>query len=393
MGTFSFTFALPTRIIFGAHAFERSVGPETRRLGKRAFVVTGRSSAEKSGLLDAAVKLLEAEKVRCRVFSGIEPNPTVESAHRGAAQLKNFGADVVVAIGGGSVIDAAKAIGVAAVAGGGIQKYFGAGKVPAPNMPLVAAPTTSGTGSEVTQYSVISDPEAGTKNLIKSMNICPTTAIVDPVLAMGMPPELAAASGIDALSHAVESYVCAVAQPVTDLVNIEAVSLIAKHLPASVNLQGDYDSRCMMAYAALLGGIGINNSGTGLAHLISFPLTADYGIPHGVATGLVLPYVMEFNLPANYTKFARIARAMGEDTTGLSVADAAKMSVSAVKRLLRDVRFPASLAGFGVEDKKIKEYAPALLADKGRIANNPRVPRVEDIVTVCMKAKDIGTTA
>ena len=386
----SFSFNLPTKIIFGPNTFEERLGEEARKLGKKTIIVTGRSSTRKSGVLDKAEEILQEEGILYSVFNKIEPNPSVEMIHTGAELAREFRPDFLLGLGGGSALDAAKAIGIIYTQGGRISDYYGVEKVKEPILPVIACPTTSGTGSEVTKYSNINDNKAKTKNLINSINICPAVAIVDPNLTLSMPPELTAVSGVDALTHVIESYVCTFSQPLTDLINLEAISIIASYLPTAVNLQRDLEAHYMMSYAALLGGIAINNAGTGIAHGLSFPLTANHGIPHGVATGLLLPYVMEFNMPSNYPKFANIAEALGENTDGLSIYEAAELSVEAVKRLLRSIRFPRNLAEFGLKDESIKEYAATLMANPQKLANNPRMPRMEDIIEICKKAKDIG---
>ncbi|MFH1539166.1 MAG: iron-containing alcohol dehydrogenase [bacterium] len=387
---FTFCFDLPTRIIFCENGFRENLGLEAARFGRRALIVTGRSSAKKSGVLELAESALSEKKVEYEIFDKIEPNPTEPTVGKGTDLLKKFKADCIIAIGGGSPIDAAKAIGVVATFGGKASDYFGAGTVPGRILPLIAAPTTAGTGSEVTRYSVISVPGKKQKAVIVSANIAPHVAIVDPILTRSMPQPLTAATGVDALSHAVESLACSFASPMTEMVNLEAASIIAEALPVSANLQGDVEAHCKMSYAALLAGIGINNAGTGIAHGLSLPLTAEYGIPHGVAVGLLLPHVMEFNMPARRREFAALAEAMGECTDGLALAEAAELSVGAVRRLLRDVRFPVSLKEFGVETKTIKQVAKKILAEPIKLANNPRMPTEKDLIDICLKARDTG---
>lgn len=385
-----FDFNLPTKIIFGSGTFESRLGSESKKLGKKAVVVTGRSSTKKSGILDMTEDILKQEKIDFDVYDQVEPNPSITTIHDGAEFTKKAKADFLIAIGGGSPLDAAKAIGIILSQGGRISDYFGVEKVVKTIPPLIAVPTTAGTGAEVTKYSNINDGEKKTKNLINSINICPKVAIVDPELTLTMSPELTAISGVDALTHVVESYVCTFSQPLTEVLNLEAIRIIGEYLPTSVNLQMDREAHVMMSYASLIGGITINNAGTGIAHGLSFPLTANYNIPHGVATGLLLPYVMEFNIPANMSKFARIAEAMGEDVYGLSKSEAAQLSIKAVKRLLMDVNFPKSLREFGVQDEKIEIFAKELMANPQKLANNPRMPLLEDVISICKKAKDVG---
>ena len=388
--SFKFDFNLKTKIIFGAGTYEARLGEEASKLGEKTIIVTGRTSTKRTGLLDKTCKILEKAGIKYKIYDKVEPNPSIETIHAGADLAKEFEPDFLIGLGGGSPIDASKAIGIIYTLGGHISDYFGVEKVKKPIIPILASPTTSGTGAEVTKYSNINDNKAKTKNLINSLNICPAVAIVDPTLTLTMPPKLAAISGIDALTHVVESYVCTFSQPLTELINLEAIRIIGKYLPISVNLQRDVEAHYWMSYASLLGGITINNAGTGIAHGLSFPLTANYRVPHGVATGLLLPYVMEFNMPTNYEKFAKIAEALGVRVEGLSTIEAAERSVSAVKRLMRDIGFPKSLAEYGVEDDKIKEFAENLMANVQKLANNPRMPTTEDIIHICKMAKDVG---
>lgn len=388
--SFTFHFNLPTKIIFGTHTFQTKLAEEAQKLGKKTVIVTGKSHVIKSGLLEKTGEILRNKGIKYAAFSEVEPNPSTVTIHKGAEFAKNFGAEFLIAIGGGSTLDAAKAIGIIVTQGGKISDYYGVEKVQKPNLPLIAIPTTSGTGSEVTKYSNINDNQKKTKNLINSINICPTTAIVDPLLTLTMPPKLTAISGIDALTHVAESYVCTFSQPLTELLNLEAIRIIAEYLPTSVNLQNDHKAHYMMSYAALIGGITINNAGTGIAHGLSFPLTANYKIPHGVATGLLLPYVMEFNMPTNFKKFAKIAENMGEDIWGLSTTEAAELSVTAVKKLLQAIKFPKNLAAFGVKDEDLEKFAETLMANPQKLANNPRMPETEDITRILKRARDIG---
>lgn len=366
------------------------MGSESKKLGKKAVIVTEKSSTKKSGILDRTEDILKREKIDFEVYDQVEPNPSIATIHDGVEFARKVKADFLIAIGGGSPLDAAKAMGIILSQGGRISDYFGVEKVLKTIPPLIAVPTTAGTGAEVTKYSNINDGEKKTKNLINSINICPKVAIVDPELTLTMSPELTAISGVDALTHVVESYVCTFSQPLTEVLNLEAIRIIGEYLPTSVNLQMDREAHVMMSYASLIGGITINNAGTGIAHGLSFPLTANYNIPHGVATGLLLPYVMEFNIPANMSKFARIAEAMGEDVYGLSKSEAAQLSIKAVKQLLMDVNFPKSLREFDVHDEKIEIFAKELMANPQKLANNPRMPRLEDIISICKKAKDVG---
>lgn len=388
---YSFKFALPTRIIFGVHEYENSLGSEAEKLGRRCLIVTGPNINSKTDYIRTAETILKERGIACEVFDQVEDNPSNVTIEKGHKLYRKMKAEFILGVGGGSPLDAAKAVGILESNGGKISDYFGVEKVTKPNVPVICAPTTSGTGAEVTKYSNINVPGEKTKNLINSINICPTVAIVDPTLTLSMPPGVAAVSGVDALTHVVESYTCTFTQPITEMINIEAIKIIAHYLPQAVTLQNDFMAHVMMSYASMLGGMAINNAGTGIAHGLSFPLTAHYGVPHGVATGILLPYVMEFNMPTNYAKFAKIAEAMGENIEGLTVQEAAELAPLAVKRLFHSIDFkPRSLAVFKVTDAQIKKYAENLMSQKQKLANNPRMPDFDDIVRIAQLGRDIG---
>lgn len=388
---YSFKFHLPTKIVFGVHEYENSLGPEALKLGKRCLIVTGKIINSKTEYIRVAEIILKNAGIAYEIFDEVENNPSSDTIEKGHKAYQKMKADFIIGIGGGSPLDAAKAIGILESNGGKISDYFGVEKVTRPNVPVICVPTTSGTGAEVTKYSNINVKKEKSKNLINSFNICPTVAILDPTLTLSMPPSVAAVSGVDALTHVVESYICTFSQPLTEMVNLEAINIIANYLPMSVTLQNDFMAHVMMSYASMLGGIAINNAGTGIAHGLSFPLTANYGVPHGVATGILLPYVLEFNMPTNYAKFAKIAEAMGENIDGLSVAEAAEMAPFAVKRLLHAINFkPRSLEEYKITDAQIKKYAENLMSQKQKLANNPRMPEFEDIVKIMQDARDIG---
>lgn len=388
---YSFKFHLPTKIVFGVHEYENSLGAEALKLGKRCLIVTGKIINSKTDYIRIAEAILQNAGIAYEIFDDVENNPSSDTIEKGHKAYQKMKADFIIGIGGGSPLDAAKAIGILESNGGKISDYFGVEKVTKPNVPVICVPTTSGTGAEVTKYSNINVKKEKSKNLINSFNICPTVAILDPILTLSMPSSVAAVSGIDALTHVVESYICTFSQPLTEMVNLEAIKIIANYLPMSVTLQNDFMAHVMMSYASMLGGIAINNAGTGIAHGLSFPLTANYGVPHGVATGILLPYVLEFNMPTNYAKFAKIAEAMGENIDGLSVAEAAELAPFAVKRLLNSINFkPRSLEEYKITDAQIKKYAENLMSQKQKLANNPRMPEFEDIVKIVQDARDIG---
>lgn len=351
----SFQFIHMTKVVAGPGS-AGTVGEELRGLGvSRALIVTDRG-VEGAGLLDALVEGLGRSEVGHEVFAEVEPNPLAATVERGAERARQTGCDGVVAIGGGSPIDCAKLVAVIAKSGGGVRDYEGFDLVPEPPLPLVAVPTTIGTGSEVTRGAVITDPERRLKMVAVSPLLFPRVAVLDPRLLEKLPPPVTAATGMDSLTQALEGYVSRNASPISDALNLEALRLIAENLRPAV-ARNDLDALATMQIATTMQGIGFHNAGLGLVHAMSNTVGGIFGTPHGVTNAVILPHVMEFNLVANPAKFARIAEAMGEPVDGLSTRAAAERAVAAVRVLAADVQIPPTLADLGVTADAIPEMA------------------------------------
>jgi len=377
--TKTYAIHMSPRILFGAGTVQR-VGEELAGLGvPHALVVTDK------GLLQTAVpaavmKSLEAAGVKWTLFGDVEPNPSIQTVEKGAALFREFGCSGIVAVGGGSPIDAAKGIGILVTSGGPMREYFTGKKVERPLPPLVAVPTTCGTGSEVTQFAVITDTERHFKLGIGSPFNLPRVAVVDPSLLVQLPARLVASTGMDALCHAIESYTNDVAQPVSDALNLHAIQLIATHLrPAVAN--GNLHDLSGMAMASMLAGMGFNNTRTTLVHAMSHAVTGHAQVPHGVANAILLPHVLEFNLIGNPEKHADIAAALGEDTDGLSSMDAARRAVQAVRELAGDIGVPRTLGEVGVAEALFDRMADDAMKSGG-IALNARRPGRQDVLRI-----------
>ena len=350
-------YRVPPLIVYGCGAVER-VGVETARLGGRALLVCGRSAARQSGLLGRVQKLLEAAGVAVTVYDQVEPEPSNATVDRGAALARSCGAEVIVGLGGGSPCDVARAIaGLVGLGGEHIRDYEGPGAKPVdrPALPLVAVTTTSGTASEITQVAVIKDPERNLKFGMKSAYWVAAVAIVDPELTLGAPPELTARTGIDALTHALEGYVSTKATVVTDATALRAIGLVGRHLRRAVAEGSDLEAREGMSMASLLAGMAFANCGVGAVHALVHPVGARYGVPHGVACGIFLPYVMELNLPAVEAKMADIADALEPGNRE------GRDAPNAVRRLLSDVGLPQTLAEVGVTEEALAEMVPGTM--------------------------------
>jgi alcohol dehydrogenase class IV len=287
------------------------------------------------------------------------------------------GVDGVVAVGGGSPIDAGKMVALLAQHGGVTADYEGVGLVPGPTLPLVALPTTVGTGSEVTRGAVITDTDKNAKMVVVSPHVFPRVAILDPTLLEKLPPHITAATGMDSLTQAIEAYVSRGANPIADALNLAALRAISDHLRLAV-ARNDPEALAVMQVATTMQGIGFHNAGLGLVHAMSNTVGGAFGTPHGVTNAIILPHVMAFNVAADPVRFATVAEAMGEPIGNLSIRDAADRAVQAVRRLSRDVGIPETLGKIGVDPEAIPLLARAA-ATAIDAPTNPRHFTVEDI--------------
>ncbi|MCG0278506.1 MAG: iron-containing alcohol dehydrogenase [Thermanaeromonas sp.] len=381
----SFTFQLKTTVCFGP-GVASSIGEKVRSYSaKKAFIVTDQGVV-KAGLLEQIQKPLNEMGVKAVIFDEVEPDPGLETVHRCASRFKETGCDTILAVGGGSPIDTAKGARILVENGGHIREYAGVNKVPKPsNIPLIAVPTTSGTGSEVTVFAVLSDWENNIKITISSPYLAPELALVDPLLTITAPPSVTAASGIDALAHAIETYVSTMAQPPAEALALRAIEVIGKSLRTAVANGNDREARINMSLGSLLAGMAFNNSLLGLTHSIGAALSGHAHVSHGVAIGLLLPHVMEFNAMARLEKFRDIAVALGEDVAGLSLREAALKAIKAVRELIEDIALPRRLREVGVSEDMIEGIAKDAMGH-GMLRVNPRKPTEKDIMDILAKA-------
>ena len=374
-----FMFQHVTKVVSGPGS-SRQVAAELAGLGaSRVMVVTDRGVAG-AGLLAGLLAGLEAAGLPHEVFDGIEPNPAAATVDRATAAARAGGVDAVVAVGGGSSIDGGKMVALLARHGGTTADYAGVGpdKVPGPTLPLVAVPTTVGTGSEVTRGAVITDTTKNTKMVVISPHILPRVAVLDPELLTRLPAHITAATGMDSLTQAIEAYVSRGANPVTDALNLAALRAIARHLRLAV-ARNEPEAMAAMQVATTMQGIGFHNAGLGLVHAMSNTVGGAFGTPHGVTNAIILPHVMAFNVAADPERFAVVAEAMGEPVDGLSARAAADRGVAAVRQLSRDIGIPETLGEIGVDPAAIPELAQAA-ALANDAPTNPRGFTVQDIV-------------
>ncbi|WP_216367944.1 iron-containing alcohol dehydrogenase family protein [Oceanidesulfovibrio marinus] len=371
-----FIFQIPPRIVFGP-GYVQKVGEEAKRFGSTAMVVTGRTATTRSGALDAVVASLEAAGLAVVKFAEVESDPSVAIVEKGAALAREKGVDVLVALGGGSPMDAAKGMAILMTNEGSIAKYEKEQPANA-GAPIIAVPTTAGTASEITRFTVITDPEARIKMLITFPGIIPRVAVLDPELTVSMPPAITAATGMDALTHAMEAYISLRGNALTAVQALEAIELIGDNLVRAVMNGADMEARQNMLLGQMLAGFAFSNASVALVHSMSRPLGAHFGIPHGTANAMLLPPVMAFNRPACTDKMARVAMALGEPVEGLSLREASLVAVEALDALFMETGLPRRLSKFGVTESSIPALAKDALAS-GSTANNPRVPTQDEI--------------
>ncbi|MBC7319873.1 iron-containing alcohol dehydrogenase [bacterium] len=381
MKNLNFIFSIPTLIIFGCGCI-KEIGKKIKELGGSKVIIVTDKGIVSSGLVEDVKTVLSNECIGFTIFDEVEPNPLDTTVERGADIAIREGCDAVIGIGGGSSMDSAKAIAMRVTnREGTILDYVGINKVKNIPLPIIAVPTTSGTASELTIFSVLTDSRDMTKISIGSDLLTPKVAICDPVLTSSMPPSVTAMTGMDALTHAIESYVTTVATPVTKALALESIKLIANNLRKAVARGEDIQARENMLLASLLAGMSFRHTRLGIAHALAMPLGSwDIRLPHGLANALVLPYVIEFNLPGNLESYAEIAVAMGE-LPGGTLRETALKSVKAVKELIRDIGLPKNLKSVGVRREDFDRIAEEAMKS-GNLAVNPRVCKKEDLISI-----------
>lgn len=377
-----FEFILPTRIRFG-EGISGKLAYEIKQMGHNKPMIVTDQGLIKAGVVDAVIESLKKEQMEYAIFDRIEPNPrdiTVQKAYEAAVE---YGADVLVAVGGGSSIDTAKAVGVLMTHGGLINEYEGLGKIKKPICDLIAIPTTVGTGSEVTFWSVITDTKKHYKMSIGSPFLAAKLALVDPNLVESLPPAVTAATGMDALTHAIEGYTCRLAEPITDACGIYAIEMITSNIQNAVNGR-DKEAKANMLIGSLIAGLCFGNSDIAAVHCMGEALGGLYDTPHGVAMAILLPYVMDYNYSSDCEKFARIANAMGQKTEGICQEEAAQKAVNAVHQLNRELKMP-KLRDIGIREKDLPELAKRACVNVST-DSNPRKVTEQDFLHIFQKA-------
>jgi choline dehydrogenase len=384
------SFSIPTVMKHGLGAVA-ALGQEARALGMQRPLLVTDAGIVRAGLLDRAAEPLRAARLDYAVFDRVAPNPPIALVDEGADLYRRERCNGVIGFGGGSSMDAAKAIGVVAANGGSILDYEWADPQPIEQRipPTICVPTTAGTGSEVTLWAVITDPQRKIKfNVGGTPAIGAWLALIDPELTLDLPPSVTAGTGMDALAHAIECYTCAYAQPLPDAVALHAMEYVGQYLRVAFAQGHNAEARYKMSMAAMLGALAYGTESAGAAHAMSQSAGGVHDVPHGALTARLLGPVMEYNYMGEPQKFARIAQALGEDTRGLSVWQAAEKAVEAVYRLTADVEIP-TLQELGFCEDEIPMLAEIAYKDPQTIGN-PRDLSLESYVKIYRRAFDLG---
>ncbi|MCM1566333.1 MAG: iron-containing alcohol dehydrogenase [Dehalobacter sp.] len=354
--------------------------------GTKALIVCDPFLAKLAGgPVEKVVASLKESGIDYAIFADVHPNPRDTDVAAGFDAYKKANADILVSVGGGSAHDCAKGIGIAATHPGKLIDYAGIEELTNATIPLVAVNTTAGTGSEVTRHCVITDTSTKIKFVIVSWRNLPLVSINDPELHLMKPPGLTAATGMDALTHAVECYVTLAANPTTDAVAAGAIKLISNNLRRAVSYGQDIEARTNMAHASVLAGMAFNNAGLGYVHAMAHQLGGLLDMAHGVANAILLPHVERWNLPCNLKKFGEIAEMMGENIQGLSPSAAANKAIDAIVQLSEDVGIPSGLRQLGVKDEDLAPMAKQAMLD-GNAGCNPRVGTEKDLLQIFQAA-------
>lgn len=380
-----FVLRMTPHVRFGRGAV-RDLPEGVRELGGSRVLVVSDRGVQKAGITDRLVEMLESEGLDVFVFSDVVPEPPVYVGDNATQMAKDVGADIIVGVGGGSAMDVAKAVSVLVTNGGKVEDYQGVNKVPSKGLPKIVIPTTAGTGSEVTWTAVFSNPEKKTKGGINSPYLYPDLAILDPELTLSLPPLITASTGLDAFTHAIESFIGKAATPITKMFSLTAMDLIYNNITKAVLSPDDIDARENMLYGSFLAGVALSNAGVGAVHAMAYPLGAVYNIPHGAANSILLPYVMDFNKDVCVDEFRDIAYIMGEKVDMMSRWEVTSAVVNNLHLLKEAIGLDMTLSMLGVEWEKIPELAQAALRVDRPIANNPRLITKDDIIQIYEEA-------
>ncbi|ECE6014551.1 L-threonine dehydrogenase [Salmonella enterica subsp. diarizonae] len=362
------TFFIPSVNVIGADSLKDTMNTMAEYGFRRTLIVTDAMLA-KLGMAGDIQKALQERDIFSVIYDGTQPNPTTSNVAAGLKLLKENGCDSVISLGGGSPHDCAKGIALVAANGGDIRDYEGVDRSAKPQLPMIAINTTAGTASEMTRFCIITDEERHIKMAIVDKHVTPLLSVNDSSLMVGMPKSLTAATGMDALTHAIEAYVSVAATPITDACALKAVTMIAENLIVAVEEGSNAQAREAMAYAQFLAGMAFNNASLGYVHAMAHQLGGFYNLPHGVCNAVLLPHVQVFNSQVAAARLRDCAAAMGVDVSGMSEAEGAQACVVAIRQLSQKVSIPAGLRELNVKEEDIPVLATNALKDACGLTN------------------------
>lgn len=377
----SFTVTQPTQIQFGTGAISNLAETVKSLNGSNVFIVVDPGIVA-AGLISSITAPLKKAKIPFTVYDKVDPEPGLKLADKGTKIAKKAKCDCVVGVGGGSAMDVAKAIAILLTNGGKAVDYLGLGLIKKPGVPKIMVPTSSGTGAEVTFTAVFINEKTGSKGGMNGDPLYPDATILDPELTISLPPHVTAFTGIDALTHALEAYTSTQAHAISEMYSLEAITLIADNLPAAYANGDNLEARSAMLMGSLLGGKALATAGVGLVHAMAYPMGGMFGIPHGLANAVLLPYVVDYNLIGNMEKFAILARVLGQNTDDLTLRESASLCVDALFDLNDDVGIPATLKDLDIPFDAIPKMAEIALTVTRPVENNPRKPSLKEVIAI-----------
>jgi len=379
------SFFSPNKVLFGIGA-SKELGKEAKALGGTKVLIVTDPGVVNSGLVASLRTNLEEAEMKVFLFDRVEPEPSAPLVDESAQLAKENGVDIVIGVGGGSSLDVAKGASLLASAPGNVLDYCGMDLIPKRGLPKILVPTTAGTGSEVTRVFVVTDKKDNMKKVVYSNYAISDLALVDPMLTLSMPSKVTADTGMDALVHAIETYVSMNATPFSDLLASKAIELIAKYLPIAFAKSENIEARYHMSLASLLAGLAFASGGLGAVHALAYPLGTEFHLPHGRTNAIMLPHVIKFNLIGNRSRYALIAETMGKAGVIMDFDAKVAKAVEAVTELLEDVQIPYHLRDYGIPKEAIPKLVDGGMKQARLFVPNPRNLSESDVEAIYTKA-------
>ena len=373
-------------VIFG-NGMISEIGSKVKALGGSSAAIFTDKGLSEAGVAGKVESMLTDEGISYRTFDSVEAEPSLDNVLEAVKFAKEGATDVVIGLGGGSSMDVSKFVAIMLKYEGDIRNYLGIDNIPGRGLPTIMVPTTSGTGSEVSKYSIFDDRKAKTKLGAVSFHLVANLALIDPELTASMPPSITAATGCDALVHAVEGYLATNATPLTDLLALESLRLVFENLPAAYADGRDPLARYNMAYGSFLAGIVLNQAGASSSHALSYPIASEFHVAHGVGCMLTFFEVLEYFMPCSIEKFVRMAEVMGVDSSTGSPREIAEKAILEMRKMVAYLEIPTQLSFYGIKKDRLEGYAESVVANQQRlITNGPKQLNVKDVITIYQRS-------